>query len=120
MEESLDAILKKDPEILEECVARSVQAKAKIVEQDEHDRDVRLLLNFGHTVGHAVEALSGYKLSHGRAISIGMAVEMKLSTFKDAGRVLDLLRESFGLDHEILLNIANRNANDFIGRVRGK
>ena len=56
----------------EEVVARCVQIKADIVANDEFDRGERMLLNFGHTVGHAVEAKSGYTIPHGQAVAIGM------------------------------------------------
>jgi len=57
-----------------EMCRRNVEIKARIVEQDEFDTGIRKLLNFGHTVGHAVEALSDYHISHGSAVAIGMAV----------------------------------------------
>ncbi len=91
LEDVMPQILKRHPIVLEECVLRAVTAKVNIVQADEHDREERLLLNFGHTVGHAVEALSKYKLSHGNCVSIGVAAEMKLAGFKDAARVEKLL-----------------------------
>ncbi|GAB4181224.1 MAG: 3-dehydroquinate synthase [Terrimicrobiaceae bacterium] len=65
----------------DELVARNVAIKAAIVGEDEFEtQDIRALLNFGHTVGHAVEQAAGYgTLLHGEAISIGMAVEIELS-----------------------------------------
>lgn len=78
LEKNMQDILKKNHEIISECVLRAVQAKVHIVERDDSDRDARLLLNFGHTVGHAVEALSHYELSHGAAVSIGLLSEMRL------------------------------------------
>ena len=54
--------------------ARNVAIKARVVESDEFETGPRKLLNFGHTVGHAVEKLSNYTISHGRAVAIGMAV----------------------------------------------
>lgn len=62
-------------EIICECVA----LKAGIVEKDEHDTGIRHLLNFGHTVGHAIEKVSGFTVSHGEAVSIGMAKMTELS-----------------------------------------
>ncbi len=59
---------------LEQVLARCVQIKADIVEQDTFDTTVRQLLNFGHTVGHAIEAASEYTLPHGSAVAIGMAI----------------------------------------------
>ena len=58
---------------------RNVAIKANVVEQDEFDVGVRMLLNFGHTVGHAVEVLSGYQISHGKAVAMGMMIETKAS-----------------------------------------
>ena len=56
----------------EEVIARCVQSKADIVANDEFDRGERMLLNFGHTVGHAIEAASDYAVPHGQAVAIGM------------------------------------------------
>jgi len=63
-----------------ELVIRSCSCKARIVEADERDeKDIRVILNFGHTIGHAIEAASGFKISHGEAVAIGMVYEAKLS-----------------------------------------
>ncbi len=59
---------------MEEIIAACVANKAAIVEQDEFDRGTRQLLNFGHTVGHAVELCSGFSISHGSAVSMGMVL----------------------------------------------
>jgi 3-dehydroquinate synthase len=64
---------------LEPLVARSVRIKAEIVAADVEERGRRQVLNFGHTVGHAVESRSGYTLLHGEAVAIGMAVEASLA-----------------------------------------
>jgi len=61
--------------LLAHVVAGSVATKASIVAADEREGGVRKILNFGHTIGHAVETLSGYSLLHGEAVAIGMAVE---------------------------------------------
>jgi 3-dehydroquinate synthase len=58
----------------EEIVARCVAMKRDLVEADEFDTGARQLLNLGHTVGHGIEACSGYGLSHGKAVAIGMAI----------------------------------------------
>lgn len=64
-----------------ELIRRNVAIKARIVEQDEHEkRDIRALLNFGHTVGHAIEASAGYgEMLHGEAISLGMLAAISIS-----------------------------------------
>lgn len=59
---------------LEEVICRCVDLKRMLVEEDERDRGNRQLLNFGHTLGHCVENLSGYTVPHGRAVAIGMAL----------------------------------------------
>lgn len=69
----------RDPALLEEIVTASCRIKKGIVEIDEKEKGLRRILNFGHTVGHAVEAASGYALSHGEAVSIGMAAGAALS-----------------------------------------
>lgn len=68
-----------DAALLERIVARSVEIKADIVATDERETGRRATLNFGHTVGHALEARSGYALLHGEAVAIGMVVEARLA-----------------------------------------
>ncbi len=59
---------------LEETVRRDVEIKSSFVSRDEHDNGVRQMLNFGHTVGHAIEKCSGYAVTHGHAVAAGMVV----------------------------------------------
>ena len=61
-----------------ELIIRSIELKAGIVERDEREGGLRKILNFGHTLGHAIEALGGYQLLHGEAIAIGMALEAEV------------------------------------------
>jgi len=80
---------------LEEMVRRCAAIKARVVEQDEFDKkDIRIILNFGHTFAHAFEAASDYRLSHGEAVSLGMACAA------DTSRALGLLKVK---DHERIL-----------------
>jgi 3-dehydroquinate synthase len=60
-------------------IVRSVEIKADIVSRDEREAGLRQILNFGHTIGHAVELVSGYSLLHGEAVAIGMALESELA-----------------------------------------
>jgi 3-dehydroquinate synthase len=60
-------------------IVRSVEIKADIVSRDEREDGLRKTLNFGHTIGHAVELVSGFSLLHGEAVAIGMALEGKLA-----------------------------------------
>ena len=59
---------------MEEIIARCVQAKADIVEQDELDNGLRKLLNYGHTAGHAIEAHSDFSVMHGHGVAMGMMI----------------------------------------------
>ncbi|MBI2574352.1 hypothetical protein HYV82_00510, partial [Candidatus Woesearchaeota archaeon] len=77
LERSLDALLTKDVGKLQSTVLAALTIKAHIVNLDPRDVGERRILNFGHTIGQAVEAASTYELSHGEAISIGMVCEGK-------------------------------------------
>ncbi|MCL1949857.1 MAG: 3-dehydroquinate synthase [Turicibacter sp.] len=96
--------LAKDTLDLEEIVATCVTMKKDIVVEDEFDKGLRKLLNFGHTTGHAIEQLSHYEISHGQGVAIGMAmdtqaaVNMRLCP-KEALDVLLSLLEKFQLPH---------------------
>jgi 3-dehydroquinate synthase len=66
-------LLRRDPDALTETIVRSCEIKAEVVRQDETEQGQRAILNFGHTIGHALEAVTGYRrYRHGEAISIGM------------------------------------------------
>jgi 3-dehydroquinate synthase len=71
-------LLEADPEETCELVVRSVEIKSEIVGRDERESGLRKALNFGHTIGHAVEAASGYRLLHGEAVAIGIVAEARI------------------------------------------
>jgi len=79
IEENERKILKRDPAFLTNTIVRCVKLKKEIVEQDEREGGLRRILNFGHTIGHAVELLSGYRILHGEAVALGMLTEAKIS-----------------------------------------
>ncbi len=79
LEEHLDAIKSLDEKRLEEIVFRSANIKAEVVAQDEKDLGLRSILNYGHTVGHAIETASNFAVGHGKAVAIGMVVAAALS-----------------------------------------
>ncbi len=80
LERDLAKILHRDSAILSSVIARCCEIKAEVVSQDETESGLRAILNFGHTVGHAIEAVSGYgKYLHGEAISIGQVAAARLS-----------------------------------------
>lgn len=73
-------ILEASPDVLAPLVARSVALKAAVVAADERERGRRAVLNVGHTVAHAIEAVSGYAVLHGEAVAIGLVLEARLGT----------------------------------------
>jgi 3-dehydroquinate synthase len=68
-----------DPALAGRLVRTNIQIKADVVARDEREHGVRKTLNFGHTIGHAVESLSGFTLLHGECIAIGMVVEARIA-----------------------------------------
>jgi len=103
LERQADRILARDPDALQKIVARSCAIKARVVEADEREAGLRAMLNFGHTVGHAIEAALGYgAVTHGEAVAHGMVVATALSVLRgicpeeDARRLQELLGR-FGL-----------------------
>jgi 3-dehydroquinate synthase len=72
------ALMDGDPEATRSAVLRSVQIKAEVVGADEREQGRRQILNFGHTLGHAIEAASRYTLGHGSAVAAGMVLEARL------------------------------------------
>lgn len=97
-----DAIMGCEPEPLHRVVGACARFKASVVEADEKESGRRRILNFGHTVGHAVERVTGYEMAHGDAVSIGMVAAARLSVelgyfgAEDAGR-LERLCVTWGL-----------------------
>src|SRR5204863_2492269 len=80
LERNLGAVLRRDPRVLARIIARCCEIKAELVGQDETESGLRAILNFGHTIGHGLEAISGYgKYLHGEAISIGQIIAARLS-----------------------------------------
>ncbi|MBW4556311.1 MAG: 3-dehydroquinate synthase [Trichormus sp. ATA11-4-KO1] len=89
------------PELIDSILTRSCQAKADVVSKDEKEAGLRAILNYGHTIGHAVESLTGYRLlTHGEAVAIGMvaagqiAVEMGMWTKEDTERQNALIHKA--------------------------
>jgi 3-dehydroquinate synthase len=107
LERDIQKLLRRDPKTLTEIIARCCQIKAEVVGVDEAEGGVRAILNFGHTVGHALEAISHYgKYLHGEAISIGQVAAARLSRNLlglpdiDVSRIAELLQRA-GLPTEL-------------------
>jgi 3-dehydroquinate synthase len=126
-------ILQRQPEALRMIVAHSCRLKANVVTKDEREETgLRAVLNFGHTVGHAIEAVAGYDgaFQHGEAVAAGMVAECRLAERlgwiepEVTGRLIDLL-EQFGLpttisglDPDRLLEAMSRDKKNQFGKVR--
>jgi 3-dehydroquinate synthase len=104
-----------------DLVARSIEIKADVVRRDEREAGLRKTLNFGHTIGHAVEHLSGYSVLHGEAIAVGMVIESRIAellgaaTPGTASRIQSLVRE-FGLPDRVP---ARLSGDDVISSTHG-
>jgi 3-dehydroquinate synthase len=80
MEENADAVLGRDPKALERVIAASIRMKAGVVNKDERETGLRMILNFGHTVGHALEQVTHYKaMLHGEAVGWGMVAALSVA-----------------------------------------
>ena len=110
LEADADALLARDPVVLEDIVAQNVRIKADVVSADEREGGLRRILNYGHTIGHAIESLAmasggrlgGQAMTHGRAVALGMVAETHIArargllSAEDADRQRTLLAR-FGL-----------------------
>ncbi|HVC47455.1 MAG TPA: 3-dehydroquinate synthase [Terracidiphilus sp.] len=80
MEENVASILRREPRALEKVIAASIRMKADVVSRDEHESGLRMILNFGHTLGHAIEQATGYRaILHGEAVAWGMIAALSLA-----------------------------------------
>ena len=78
LEREMPAILDGEAGVLERAVARSVELKSAVVSEDESEAGRREILNFGHTLGHAIEAACSFRVPHGTAVACGMILEARL------------------------------------------
>ena len=93
LEDRMDSLLRMDPAALEKAVVASCRIKAAVVEQDEREYDRRSILNFGHTIGHALESFTGYeRFLHGEAVAVGMVQAASLSARRGVCSAADLER----------------------------
>ncbi|NLE64695.1 MAG: 3-dehydroquinate synthase [Elusimicrobia bacterium] len=107
VEKNASRLLKADPKVLSFVVERCAAIKAGVVSKDEKEtKGLRTVLNFGHTVGHAIESASGFKYQHGEAVALGMraacaiSVALKLMRSSDADRV-GMLLSLLGLPEQV-------------------
>jgi 3-dehydroquinate synthase len=106
LDKNREKVLALDPDALGYIIRRSCEIKAEVVSQDEREGGLRAILNFGHTVGHAIETAENYTMRHGYAVAIGMVYASRLAHATglcDAsvpGRVENLIK-SFGLPTDL-------------------
>lgn len=106
LEEHAEALRAPDLDLLTQLIERAVAIKAGIVEEDPNETGRRETLNFGHTVGHALEALGGYAVLHGEAVAAGMRIESRIGeliglTEEGTADRLRALLERCGLDRPV-------------------
>ena len=112
LEKNVEEVLSQDLRALVRFVRRACEIKASIVEADEWETDVRSILNFGHTVGHAVEAATGYQgPNHGEAVAMGMVVAASMAVLRricpvEALDRLKKLLQAFALPTSLPVNAA--------------
>ena len=80
LEANLERARSLDTAVLEEIVLETARIKAEIVARDEKDSGLRSILNYGHTIGHAIETVSDFQLKHGQAVAIGMVAAARISS----------------------------------------
>jgi 3-dehydroquinate synthase len=126
-----DGELAFDADVMSELIARNVAIKAAVVAEDEREAGVRAHLNFGHTIGHAVEATIGYdKLRHGEAVSLGMIAANHIAVsrglldadaaeaVRTALEALDLPTRIDGLDLQLIRETMQHDKKAAAGKVR--
>jgi 3-dehydroquinate synthase len=119
LENKLDAVLAREPDVLEKIAQYNCRIKGSVVEADPNERNKRRILNYGHTIGHAVEAASGFELLHGEAIAIGIIaaglieIEMQMAKPGRLERIRAIL-EKLSVPVKLPENLAEKNLIDLI------
>src|SRR3989339_468596 len=99
IEKNLDRLIARDLEILEQIAVYNCKIKGRIVEEDPTEKNLRRVLNYGHTIGHAVESASEFRLLHGQAVAIGMVgaammeIELGIGTQERLQRIEYILQK---------------------------
>jgi 3-dehydroquinate synthase len=113
LENNIDEILSRDTDILETMAVHNCKIKGAVVELDPLEKNQRRMLNYGHTIGHAVEQASGYELLHGEAVAIGIVgaglieIESGIGTPERLERILTIL-EKIGVPVRIPENLSEK------------
>ncbi len=100
LEKEIVQLVARNENVLKKTIEWNCKLKARIIEKDERETGPRKILNFGHTIGHAIETLSHYKLRHGYSVSIGMVAESLIAKElnwlkeRDVERIVNILRKA--------------------------
>jgi 3-dehydroquinate synthase len=119
LENNLDAVLKRKSDVLEKVAHFNCKIKGDVVETDPYEQNKRRILNYGHTIGHAVETASGFELLHGEAVAIGIIaaglieIELKLAPQNRLDRVRQIL-EKLDVPVKLPRNLAEKDLIDLI------
>ena len=105
---SNDSLLKPDKEILDKLIKLSLSVKKSVVEYDEFELNHRKSMNYGHSIGHAIEAMVDFKIPHGQAVALGIMVENELSR-----SILDLSSDTISVIRDIVMNIVPKKLTDY-------
>jgi 3-dehydroquinate synthase len=117
---NMPAILARDDKVLQEIAYKNCSIKAEVVAEDPTEQNMRRILNYGHTIGHAVESASGFALLHGQAVAIGIAgagiIENKLGIGGGHGKRIGNLLAELGMDLKIPAGIDKKQLIDLLKR----
>lgn len=119
--ENIEEIFSLDTNVLEQVVRRSCEIKAKVVEEDEREFEIRTILNYGHTIGHAIESLTNYRIyKHGEAIAIGMVVAARISQYLEMLDEDSVNKQLYLIKKSLLPSIIppNLDTQDIIERLK--
>ena len=105
---SNDSLLKPDKEILNQLIKLSLSVKKSVVEYDEFELNHRKSMNYGHSIGHAIEAMVDFKIPHGQAVALGIMVENEL-----AKSILDLSSDIISDVKDIVMKIVPKESLDY-------
>lgn len=121
LESNLDAILGRESDVLERVADWNCKIKGRVVETDPGEKNLRRILNYGHTIGHAVEAASGFELLHGEAVAIGIIaaglieIEMQLAESGRLDRIRQILQK-LNVPVKLQKELADKDLIDLIKR----
>lgn len=119
IEQNLDAIVQREAGVLEQIADYNCRIKGSVVEADPNEQNQRRILNYGHTIGHAVETASGFELLHGEAVAVGIIaaglieIELGLAQQNRLDRIRKIL-EKLGMQLQLPKDLADKDLIDII------